>query len=133
MRTLINLFVRIMILLLVMFPTALLAQWHIPDTDIPDLDDLEDVEMEDVLAELASLALGVDEESPLTTSLDDAKTEVPFLDDFNPQFCEWRDCSGGRTEDLFRVQDSGVWMFEVTVFMQGHTVRDGEMVTCTLL
>jgi len=40
----------------------------------------------DILGELPSLNLGLDEEEPITTSLDDAMTEVPFLDDYNPKY-----------------------------------------------
>ncbi len=64
-----------------------------PDFDIPDIGDIDDLEdIEDVIEDIGNIAyivenlggfgLSTDQEDPLTTSLDDAITDVPFLDSY---------------------------------------------------
>jgi hypothetical protein len=87
-----------------------------PDFDIPDIDELDDLEdIEDVIEDIGDIAyivenlggfgLSMDQEDPITTSLDDAITDVPFLDtypvshfsgdrDFIPLFEMSRDSEG---------------------------------------
>lgn len=59
-----------------------------PDFDIPDFDDLDDIDdlidqFEDIsyiIDNLPGFGLSMDQEDPITTSLDDAITDAPFLD-----------------------------------------------------
>lgn len=51
------------------------------DFGIPDI---KDKIIETILEEIPDL--GLEEEDPITTSLDDAVTEIPFLDDFEPAY-----------------------------------------------
>jgi len=46
--------------------------------------DIKDQVIETVLEEIPDL--GLEEDDPITTSLDDAVTEIPFLDDFEPAY-----------------------------------------------
>ncbi len=46
--------------------------------------DVVDKNVDKLLENIPDLNLGLDDEDPVTTSLDDAITEVPFLDDYEP-------------------------------------------------
>jgi len=84
------------------------AQFGFPG--IPDIPG-RDIDVEDIVAGLASLALGVDDEPVLTTSLADAKTEVPFLDDFNPAFFRMERLERGPNGGF--IPHPGYWRMDV--------------------
>lgn len=71
---------RLLVVLIVLSPSVLFAQWGIPD--IGDIVD-ELPGLEDLIAGIPGLG-GGEYEPALTTSLADAVTEVPFLDDYGP-------------------------------------------------
>ena len=71
------------VILILLSPSMIFAQWGIPDVDVPDiLDELPSIGS--LIAGIPGLG-GGEYEPALTTSLADAVYEVPFLDDYNPE------------------------------------------------
>jgi len=62
-----------------------LGGFNIPDeSDLPDVEDIvEDLtDVDHILANLPGFGLSMDQDDPITTSLDDAVTDCPFLDTY---------------------------------------------------
>jgi len=71
------------LVLILLTPSIIFAQWGIPDVDVPDIvDELPGIE--NLIAGIPGLG-GGQYEPALTTSLADAVYEVPFLDNYDPE------------------------------------------------
>ena len=130
MKSLLAYLIRALLVIIVLSPTVIYAQWGLPDPDdfVPDPEDIQ-IDLENLIADIIVSSVGVDDGPRLTTTLDDAITDIPFLDNFNPgNFQSMRRLD--RRTDGSLIYRAGRWRMDVRSYclnaaMYGPGTGDG--------